>query len=908
MIEKEKIEAIKRSIDLVALVESKGIKLKKNGQCYFGLCPFHDDHNPSLSINPSTNLWQCFGCGKGGDGIRFVELIDRVDFKEAVRRLSDNGLKSSKGSYPKKQPPKQPPKQPRKQATNSAKDLKLLNRVIDLYHTAFTEDRRAKEYLAQRGITNNAVYSEFKIGFANGTLLNLLPADGDINRKLKGIGILNSQGNEHFYGCVIFPLYDLSGNPSGLYGRRLEGMTKGTPDHLYLPGQRCGLFNWQAAKSHKKIILTESIIDALTLINAGLRNTIPSYGTNGLTFDHLKLFKQYEVHTIYICFDADKSGRPAAKKVSARLKAEGICTHTIDLPEGQDINSFFLLTARAVQAFRKLLDQANTNAPPGKFKAVKEEKEAVKEEIKAVKEGKVRVARTEYGFIMTVGSRKYELRGLVKRDTKLKATVKGIKMEKSKKRFHLDTVDLYSARSRAFFVRGLCDLFGEDEKVISQDMENLLDAAENYQRPEDVPEDKNKMTAEERQEALSFLKNPNMFDEILSDFETLGFTGEEMNKLLCYIAAISRKMDEPLSVMIQSRSAAGKSFLQDTVLSLLPQEDYIKYTRLTDQALFYKESDSLAHKLLAIEELDGMSGAIYSIRSIQSSKKITIAYTGKDPATGKMRTEENTVEGPLMVFITTTQVDIDSETASRFMFISIDESEEMTRKVLAKQRKSQTMEGMINKLKSARIIKKHQNVNRLLKTPLYVFNPYAGLLTFTTKSLRVRRDHTKYLNLILAIAYLLQYQRKVRAMEYNGQRIEYINTTLQDIEKANKIANEVLGRSLHELTPPSRNLLKVIREMVIIRCKEKNSTPDEYHFTRRDVREYSGWSDFQIKTHIKQLEELEYLYSAVGKKGKEYIYELLVTEKISHDGPFLVGLVDIEHLEKKAKKAGISDE
>jgi len=80
MIEKERIEAIKAGVDLAALVRAKGIELKKNGKSYFGLCPFHDDHNPSFSVNPTNNLWQCFGCGAGGDVIRFVELIDKVSF------------------------------------------------------------------------------------------------------------------------------------------------------------------------------------------------------------------------------------------------------------------------------------------------------------------------------------------------------------------------------------------------------------------------------------------------------------------------------------------------------------------------------------------------------------------------------------------------------------------------------------------------------------------------------------------------------------------------------------------------------------------------------------------------------------------------------------------------------------
>ncbi len=881
MIEKERIEQIKTTVDIKALIESKGIRLKKNGKGYFGLCPFHHDKNPSLSVTPSKNEWQCFGCGAGGDVIRFVELFDRVDFKEAVKRLSDNGFKAAGKSKRKEPSIKQP--------VLSAKQIKLLNRVIEFYHTAFAEDPRAKEYLINRGITDNAVFSDFKVGFANGTLLNTLPGEGDIYNQLKQIGVLNSKGNEHFYGYVTFPLYDLNGNPAGIYGRCMDEMVTGNmPDHLYLPGERHGLFNRQAAKAHKEIILTESIIDSLTLINAGIRNTVPCFGTNGFTSDHVRLFKQSGLETVYICFDADESGAKATKSVSSRLQAENIRTHAVNLPEGQDINDFFLLTANAKDQFKELLHLANPQAA------------------KAVKEKKEQVIKTDYGFTMTTDGRRYEVRGLSKHNGKLKATVKGMLYDKSKKRLHVDTVDFYSARSRNFLIKGLCDLFGADESAIVQDVERLLELAEDYQKPEQI-QDKEQMTAQDKKAALAFLKNPDMFEEILTDFETLGYTGEEMNKLLCYIAAISRKMESPLSVMIQSRSAAGKSFLQDTVLSLIPEGDFVKYTRLTDQALFYKDKDSLKHKILAIEELDGTSGAVYSIRSIQSSKKITIAYTGKDPATGELKTQDNTVEGPLMVFITTTQVDIDGETASRFVFISIDESEQMTKKILAKQRQSQTMEGMISRLKSAEIIKKHKSANKLLK-PLHVFNPYAELLTFTSKSLRARRDHTKYLNLILAITYLYQYQRKIRTMDYSGKTIEYINVTLADIEKANNIANEVLGRSLDEVPPPSRNLLKLIQEMVIIHCKEKKIKPEEYHFTRRDIREYSTWSDFQVKTHIRQLEEMEYIYAVIGKKGKEYIYELLVTDSMDEEKPFLVGLTDIRQLKSSAEKAGITDE
>ncbi|MDY7034874.1 MAG: CHC2 zinc finger domain-containing protein [Thermodesulfobacteriota bacterium] len=891
MIEQEKIDLIKTSVDMVALAEAKGIRLKKNGKSWFGLCPFHNEKNPSFSVTPSKNEWHCFGCGKGGDPIRFIELFDQVDFKEAVSRLSpsssatgqaDNGFKATDKPAKKKEAPKKP--------ALTAKLIKLFNRVIEFYHTAFAEVSGAKEYLNKRGITDNAVFADYKAGYANGTLLNVLPDDGEIKTQLTEIGILNDRGKEHFYGCVTLPIYDTDGNPCGMYGRRIKD---GSAPHLYLAGERHGVFNWQAVKSHQEVILTESIIDSLTLINAGIKNTIPCYGVNGFTPDHLNLFKQYQAETVYICLDPDESGIKAAEAIKEKLRSENIRTYTVNLPENQDINDFFLSPpagqAGALDSFKELLNQAN----PGAYPADKKETETV--------------TRTEYGFVMTVGERTYEVMGLVRRDSKLKATVKGIKQEKAKKRLHVDTVDFYSARSRAYLVKGLCDLYGKEEAVITNDVERMLELAEKHRQSEESTAGKKEMTGQERKAALGFLKNPDMFDEILTDFETLGYTGEEMNKLLCYVAAVSRKMESPLSVMIQSRSAAGKSYLQDTVLSLIPDEDFVKYTRLTDQALFYTEKESLKHKILAIEELDGMNGAIYSIRSIQSSKEISIAYTGKDVATGEQKTMENKVEGPLMVFITTTQVDIDGETASRFVFISIDESEAMTQKVLAKQRQSQTMAGMLNKLKSDEIIKKHHNANKLLR-PLYVFNPYAELLTFTSKSLRARRDHTKYLNLIQAVCYLFQYQRRVHTMEFSGRTIEYINITLADIEKANTIANYVLGRSLDELPPPSRALLKLIQEMVKEFCRKRKTQPEEYHFTRRDIREFSGWSDFQIKTHIRQLVELEYLYVVIGKKGKEYVYELLVPDRADEENPFLVGLTGIKQLKEKAQKAGIKDD
>jgi len=892
MIDQQEINSIKQNVDLAAVIQSCGIDLKKSGKSYKGYCPFHEDSkSPSLSVTPAENLWQCFGCGAGGDVIDFIRKHDGISFKEAVARIRSQ--KPEAGNQ-KKQPVKR--KKTKDEPELTPGHYKLLKRVAAFYHTAFNEDSRAMEYLTDRGISNKQLFSDYQIGFANGTLLNVLPSDGETVTQLKELGILNKKGKEHFYGCATFPLYDSNNNPVGMYGRRIPEFDF-EPHHLYLPGDRKGIFNRQGAGLSSDIHLTESILDSLSLINVGIRNTIPCYGTNGLTPEIIRHLSLQKISTAYISFDADEAGNKGAEKVAAILDQENIKAYPVKLPEGYDLNNFFhpeVKNPENSMSYEDLILIATGREPTPKEDSGNE---------------KAEYKKVENGFSFSTDDRYYEVRGITKKNNKLKATVKGIKETKSKKRFHVDTVDFYSARSRAYLNRGLADLFGADEKIISQDLEQLLVYTETFQPPEENPQDKKEKTlsSKDKKEALGFLKSPNLLDNITKDLETIGYTGEDMNKLLCYLAAVSRKMSDPLSVMIQSRSAAGKSYLQDTILSLIPAEETIKYTRLTDQALFYKESGSLAHKILAIEELDGMTGAIYSIRTIQSSKKITVAYTGKDPITGEMKTGENTVEGPLMVFITTTQVEIDGETASRFVFISIDESQEMTEKILAKQRQSHTMAGMMNKLAAKKIINKHLAAQHLLQ-PIRVINPYGDLLSFGSKSLRARRDHMKYLNLILTITFLFQHQRPRQTMDYDGEKEEYILVTLDDIEKANEIASEVLGRSLDELSPSSRKLLILIKDM----SEQKTEKGmEEISFTRRDIREFSGWSDFQVKTHIRQLVELEYLYSITGRKGREYVYELIYQENGEENNDsskkFLIGLADMEEVKSKAKKLGISD-
>ncbi|MHA2181962.1 MAG: DNA primase, partial [Promethearchaeota archaeon] len=390
---------------------------------------------------------------------------------------------------------------------------------------------------------------------------------------------------------------------------------------------------------------------------------------------------------------------------------------------------------------------------------------------------------------------------------------------------------------------------------------------------------------------------------ILTDIQDCGYIGEETNKLVSYIAMTSRKMDDPLSVLVISGSGAGKSSLQDTILSLCPEEDLIKLTSITGKALFYKKEKSLANKVLAIEEEKGAEDAGYAIRNLISAKELTIEATIKDNYTGKMTTMENKVTGPTAVFKTTTNPETDPETKNRFIVLSIDESKRQTQKILDYQRKMQTIQGLLTKESKGRIIKREKNFQRIL-CGLKIINPYAEKLTYIDDRIQVRREHPKYLNLINGIAFLRQYQKEIKTLTKNGEKLEYIEVDPADIEIANKLAEKVLGASLQEVSQASRDLYKLTKQMTVQMSAMQSRLYHQIEFTRRDIRTFTDWTDYQIKTHLRQLVELEYIIPQRGRKGQQYKYKLLPEDEIESKENFKRGLINVERLTCDSREGG----
>jgi DNA primase len=518
----------------------------------------------------------------------------------------------------------------------------------------------------------------------------------------------------------------------------------------------------------------------------------------------------------------------------------------------------------------------------------------------------IETEQNEREVTVVFGDRRYRVRGLAKNTSYEVMRVNVLVTNESG--VHVDTFDLYAAKSRQLYAKAAAAELEAEESTIQRDLGRLLMKLEALQDTaiqatlKPAKPSTAEITKTDEDAALAFLKAPNLIDQIMADFDRTGLVGEPVNALVGYLATISRKLSTPLAIIVQSTSAAGKSALMEAVLRLVPDEDRVQYSAMTGQSLFYLGEKDLKHKILAIAEEEGVRQASYALKLLQSQGELTIASTGKDPETGQLVTQEYHVEGPVMLFLTTTAIDIDEELLNRCLVLTIDESREQTRAIQMRQRRSRTLAGLLADSEAEALTALHRNAQRLLK-PLAVVNPYADQLTFLDEKTRTRRDHQKYLTLIDAIALLHQHQRTVKTVTHRGRSIDYVEVAPSDIALANRLAHEVLGRSLDELPPQTRRMLVAVCGLVAERATAKCMARSEVRFTRRELRERTGLSDTQLKLHLSRLTDLEYLI--VHRVERGFVYELVYDGDGGAD-PHLSGLIDADTLIYDADRSGLN--
>jgi hypothetical protein len=883
-----------------------------------------------------------------------------------------------------------------------ADEQKLLAQVIEYYQRTLKTSTEALDYLRKRGITSSEALDVFRIGYADRTLCERLPsnhvkAGKEIRQRLQEFGINRTSGHEHLAGCVVFPITAADGSQRivDMYGRMTgTQLRKGTVLDKHLNDDCPGVWNIQALRAGQEIILSPSLMDALTFWSAGYRNVTCMFGRNALTHDLMGAFAEYEIRRVLVSDEA----------VAPKLMAAGIDVYLMHFPQGMDASkhaqgyhdpsralglvirraewigkgqppSAGLVTA-ATLPVGEAADGGETASPPlpaptdspavaapilapepaapiaeaDEFEdselddsELDDDDDATDDDLAADlaaddaddheseletlddepdEDQPIKPAEPvlnasplppapqeeetdQHGdeVVMQLGHRRYRVRGLAKNLSfdQLKLNL----LASTERGMYVDTFDLYAARHRRQFIVQAAIELGVDEATIKKDLGRVLLKLEALQdeqisamlEPKAPPP---LMTLEEKDAALRLLRDPHLLDRIVNDFDVVG---ETTNKLVGYLAAISRKLDQPLAIIIQSSSAAGKTSLMEAVLSFVPVEDQVKYSAMTGQSLFYMGETNLKHKILAIVEEEGAERASYALKLLQSEGELMIASTGKDANTGRLVTQEYRVEGPVMIFLTTTAIKIDEELLNRCIILSVDENREQTKAIHQAQRQRQTLAGLLSAQDRQATLTLHRNAQRLLR-PLLVANPYAESLTFLDDKTRTRRDHVKYLTLIRTIALLHQYQRPVKTVPHGDRQIEYIEVTLDDIAEANRLACEALGRNVDELPSQTRRLLGLVDDLVTDACERQGIERADYRFSRREVREITGWGHTQLKIHLKRLEELEYLLVHRGGRGQSFVYELLYEPPPDASKKFLARLIDVERLRRQFDEHG----
>jgi hypothetical protein len=743
-------------------------------------------------------------------------------------------------------------------------------------------------------------------------------------------------------GCITIPVRSASGDIVQLYGRRTDPKAPKEMRHLYLARPLAGVFNAAALTTGlalpngrpqgREIILTESILDALTFIRHGadaglavMENATCTFGTANFTDEIFEAIRAARIESVRLAFDADEAGEIATTQAAARLEAIGIECHAVKFPWGMDANQYALdqggetlrqavrsaewLGGKALQ--KSVVSAAAVKDTPAPSSSVSTAASSLAantaraashlvakgEEFSAVPVPASPAALVQRGehHELQLGDRTYRVGGLDKNPS-LEVMKITLRVMEPGGLMHIDSLDIYRDGERRKFIERAAEETGLTKDLLKRDLGKLLLALEQCQEQRlAAPQATSHaaaaaMSIEDRREAENFLKAPDLIERIGRDFETCGVVGEGANRLVGYLACTSRLLRRPLAVIIQSTSAAGKSTLMEAVLAMFPEEERIKYSAMTGQSLYYLGETNLKHKILAIVEEEGAEKASYALKLLQSEGELTIASTGKNAKTGQMETQTYHVEGPVMIFLTTTAIDIDEELQNRCLTLSVDESSDQTRRIHEMQRASRTLAGIGRGAAREDLLRVHRNAQRLLES-LPVWNPWVEQLTFTSERTRTRRDHEKYLTLIDAVTLLHQRQREHITLP--GGRTALV-ATLSDIQTANRLAPEVLGRSLDELPAQTRRLWDEIKRLALEAQVAREWK--HYSFTRRALRERVGWSVTQVRTHLERLHELEYILPRHGRNGVRFEYCLLL-DPGQPEGPDKIGLIDVQSLQ-----------
>jgi DNA primase len=817
------ITEIKSRLSILQVAERLDIQVNKYRKA---LCPFHDDKRPSLQFSEDKQICTCFSsaCSAGTmDAISLAEKKLNVNTHEAIKWLQQEFNLSEITHQP----------QPSNHAVNYAKLFKV-------FEANFKKSEKAQNYLKGR---------------------NINPAAHEVG--------MNSTAWPQMKYCVIFPLKDKDDKIVSLYGRSIYN---NNDQRHYYTKDRTGVYPRWPRSWTQTLVITESVIDAATLeqLRFNIENlftdgtqVLACYGTNGFTADHERVIKELNhLEEIIIFFDGDEAGREGAKRLSERLQAlrPELKVSNIETPEGEDVNS--LLQSHEAEIFRHLV----RNRTAFSFSKEVTQQTSLPDHSNTPTHSKLHTSNAELLFyenrilnVTVLGGIK--ITGL----DRLRVTLK----IEHKSHTHLlplrHNLDLYNKGQ----VDQLCTQAAQSLDISTPEaihaMAGLTTALEQYRNTrlealKPKKEERPTMSEATKRETLSYLKEKDLMKRTLQDIISTGIVGEKLNCMIAWLTYTSRKREKPLHLMCLGASGVGKTYLQEKIGQLMPEEDKLEITTLSENAFYYFGQEELKHKLILIEDLDGAENVLYPLRELQSKTSISKTVTLKDNK-GNLKTITLKVEGPVSVSSCTTREKLYEDNANRCILIYIDTSAEQDKRIMEHQQK--TSAGLINRNEESKIKEKLKNVQRLLR-PINVRNPYAQYINLPEAVFKPRRTMLLLLSFIETITFFHQYQREVKQDRESGEL--YIESTAQDIEYAFKLLKEVLFSKSDELTGACRKFFEQLKSHL----KKEN----KQSFYSAAVRKALRMNPNNLKRYLMELSRYSYLKINGGNKFKGYEYQI----------------------------------
>jgi|SRR5579859_4272358 len=862
------IPEIKAQLTLARVLQHYGLKPDKHLRLH---CPFHDDSTPSLQVYYKTHTAYCFSTacrthGQSMDVIDFVMHKEGCTKHEALEKCKE--LISGTASKPTGE-----------QLTRTA----VLTRMFTYFKNAVHSSKPAQDYLRGRALDSSKLDVGYNTGqFHHGTRRDELLIQSCVEVGLLSLHDRPGRTGEEAYRpfakyCLVFALKNKANQVSGLYFRS----TVNDPEqrHFYLK-DRQGLYPRYPAPDTKKLILTESVIDAATLVQVTAiteaYSVLALYGTNGLTDEHMAAIRELtQLQEIIFWLNADAPGAEATRKHTTALQSlhPALRITQVYMPEGEDINSL-AQTHSDQDLFTSLLETRQAPGVEGVKLLLSTEKsiEKKKEQKAPVQPGtpvpppKDLDTTNPYKLVYRTDTAQYTIQGSLPKSLDTLKVMLVIEHPGSGGKAR-NRIDLYEDKLAERLCQEVSEKLGLRKDQLEADLYKLTDLLDQYREAQlqSSTEGSEKplpvLTAKERQELAGFAKKPRLVKRLNELLGQAGIVGEERNRIFLLLIAISHKMPETLHGLLQGSSGSGKTRLLKQVSDCMPPESVTKLTRLSDKVLYNFPEHYFVNRLLCLEDIDGLSEeAEFAFRELQSNGELNSATSIKLD-NGQITSGQKTVKGPIASLACTTRGEIYEDNMSRVFLIAVDESLEQTARIIEYQNRKAA--GLIDGRKEQDTKAFLQNFVRILQ-PYEVINPYAARIQLPPEAHKIRRLNDLFQSFVKMVTILNQYQRR------QDDRKRLIGA-IEDVETAVAVLFDSIVLKVDELD----GSLRQFYEQLKVHLKQQhNGHHQSATFSLREIRQALKLSKTQLFRYANDLTHLEYIRPSGGHANKGYTYQV----------------------------------